>query len=154
MVKFSEILNELIDDKGLSLRKLARESGVTSSQLSKYLKGLMPTIEIAVRLANYFEVTLDFLFGVESENFFVEPIELDLDNFVNKYEKLLAEAKTSHYKIAKKTTLSESSLRRWRKGHVPSMDAFVIIADALSTSIDFLVGKVSDKISKCKFATI
>jgi len=143
VMKFAEVLLELIEERGLSLRKLEHECGVTSSQLSKYLKGFMPSVFVAVRLANYFGVTLDFLFGLEDENRWSGELVLDVDGFVSRYEGMLDKFNMSHYKIAKKTSLSESSLRRWRKGHVPSTEALVIIAETLSISIDYLVCKES-----------
>ena len=139
---FAEILRDLIEEKGVSLRGLEAESGVTSSQYSKYLKGLMPSVQVAIKIANFFEVSLDYLFGVEDRNYFGGEIILDAENFVSKYEEILRRARVSHYKLAKRTTMSESSLRRWRKGHLPSMDALVIIAENLSVSIDYLITKV------------
>ncbi len=64
MEKFVDILNDLIIDKGLSLRKLAEESHISANQYSKYLKGTIPTIPVAIRLADYFNHSVDFLFGL------------------------------------------------------------------------------------------
>ena len=142
MDKFSEILKDLIEDKGLSLRKIAEASGVSANQYSKYLKGAIPTIPVAVRLSNYFEHSIDFLFGlIEDDKNFKFNNAYDLTDFVSKYENLLETNKTTHWKFAKKYGLSESALRHWRYGDIPKLDSLIIIALNLSTSIDYLIGR-------------
>ena len=142
MERFSEILSDLIIDKGLSLRKLAEDSGVSATQYSKYLKGAIPTIPVAIRLSNYFEHSIDFLFGlVEDEKNFKLNNTYNLSNFVSKYENLLKMNKTTHWKFSKKYGLSESALRHWKYGDVPKLDSLIIIALNLSTSIDYLIGR-------------
>ena len=54
LYKFADVLKDLIEDKGLSLRKLATESGVSAVQYGKYLKGVYPKIFVAERIARYF----------------------------------------------------------------------------------------------------
>lgn len=55
MEKFIDILNDLIIERGLSLRKLSDESGVSATQYCKYLKGVRPTLDVAIRISNYFK---------------------------------------------------------------------------------------------------
>ena len=64
MENFSEILSDLISTKELSLRGLAKESGVSAVQYSRYLKGQLPKVPTAVKIADYFDVSLDYLFGI------------------------------------------------------------------------------------------
>lgn len=142
MEKFSDILNDLITDKNMSLRKLAEDSGISANQYSKYLKGAIPTIPVAVRIANYFHHSIDFLFGLIDEKEDYHPqFEYDLSKFVNKYISLLEYNKTTHWKFAKKHGLSESSLRHWKYGDIPKIESLIIIAVNLSTSIEYLIGR-------------
>ena len=141
MEKFSEILNDLIIDKGLSLRKLAEDSGISANQYSKYLKGSIPTIPVAIRIANYFKHSIDFLFGLVDEVQYIPQFDYDLSKFVHRYEQILKTNKTTHWKFAKKYGLSESSLRHWRYGDVPKIESLIIIALNLSTSIEYLIGR-------------
>ena len=141
MEKFSEILNDLIVDKGLSLRKLSEDSGISANQYSKYLKGSIPTIPVAVRLSNYFKHSIDFLFGLNDEDEYVPKFEYDLSKFVDRYEAILKMNQTTHWKFARKYGLSESSLRHWKSGYVPKIENLIIIALNLSTSIEYLIGR-------------
>ncbi|MFQ6749279.1 MAG: helix-turn-helix domain-containing protein, partial [Clostridia bacterium] len=49
MEKLCFVLKDLIQEKDLSLRGLAEESGVSATQYSMYLRGTFPTIDSAVR---------------------------------------------------------------------------------------------------------
>lgn len=141
MEKFNDILKDFVDEKGLSLRKLSEESGVSAMQYSRYLKGSYPTVDVAVRLAAYFDCTLDYLFGVTLENQKCNKKTYDLSIFVERYLKVLKENNLSHWKFAKLYGISESNLRHWKNGDTPKVETLEIIARELSTSIDFLVGR-------------
>lgn len=66
---FPERLSELMFYKELTATQLSEILECESSTISHYLSGLhLPTVEMAVTLADYFNVTTDFLFGLESEN--------------------------------------------------------------------------------------
>ena len=141
MEKFIDILNDLIIEKKLSLRKLATESGVSANQYSRYLKGAIPTIPVAIKIANYFNCSLDYLFGLNDEDCYIATQNYDLSKFVDKYIKLLELNKTTHWKFSKKYGLSESALRHWKYGDIPKVESLITIAINLSTSIEYLVGR-------------
>ena len=62
MSDFRERLKELIKNK--SLRQIGRESGISASSLSLYLKGdREPTMNAINQLAEYFNVSTDFILG-------------------------------------------------------------------------------------------
>ncbi len=144
MISFQETLKELIIEKGMSLRKIGKESGFTSGQLSEYLHGTYPSIERAIKLANYFNCSLDYLFGIVDERNYAsyndKPFDLVL--FIKRYEELLKINNTTHWKFTNSCELAESILRHWKKGHKPLLDSLQIIALNLNGSIDYLVGRV------------
>lgn len=144
MEKFADNLKDLIFDKGLSLRKLATVSGVTAIQYSKYLRGAFPYLEVAVRIANYFECSLDYLFGITETKDYkrYKNKNYSLENFIERYDELLKQNNISHYKFAMKNGLSESCLRHWKYGQTPKIESLIIIAENLGGSIDYLVGRI------------
>ncbi len=66
MEKFSERLKELRQEKGLSIHELAKEVKISSSSLCRWencqadIKGSQLVI-----IAKYFDVTIDYLMGLE-----------------------------------------------------------------------------------------
>lgn len=64
MVPFGERLKFLRTDKELSQQKLANELSVNQRTVSNWEKGIRrPDFEILVSIADFFDVTTDFLLG-------------------------------------------------------------------------------------------
>jgi len=64
---FSECLLNLRKGKGISQNLLANEIGVSLHQISKMETGQRgPSIEVACALADYFDVSIDYLVGRSS----------------------------------------------------------------------------------------
>ena len=57
-----ERVAELCKEKGISQRKLQEEMGMSTGALSKW-KTSMPNADLLQRVANYFNVTVDYLTG-------------------------------------------------------------------------------------------
>ena len=142
LYKFADVLKDLIEDKGLSLRKLATESGVSAVQYGKYLKGVYPKIFVAERIARYFNVSFDYLFGITENNTPRDYKDVDMSVFLDRYEEVRNKANITHWKLSQTTELSESALRHWEYGDIPTLESLIIIATNLSTSIDYLVGRI------------
>ena len=140
MFSFSEILKDLILENGKSLRNIGLESGIPHSQLSRYIRNTIPKVEVSIKLAKYFNCTLDYLFGLTDERKRFEN-KYDFSKFISRYQKLLEENNTTHWKFSHQVNISESSIRQWKKGQIPKMETIIIIAENLSTSIDYLLGK-------------
>lgn len=65
---FHERLNQLIENRGLSINDLAAELKMTGAALSRY-KNLerLPTVPYLAKIAEYFNVTMDWLMGMDDE---------------------------------------------------------------------------------------
>ncbi len=145
MESFSEILSDLISAKELSLRALAKASGVSAVQYSKYLRGTYPQLATAVKIADYFSVSLDYLFGITdimSKRKRFKPLDMSL--FLKRYDEALKRSNLTHWKLCQKNGLGESAIRHWRAGDTPSIESLLIISNTLSVSIDYLVGRSNE----------
>ena len=65
MEKFSERLKELRQERGLSIQGLAKEVQISSSALCRW-ENCQADIR-GSQLAKYFDVTIDYLMGLENE---------------------------------------------------------------------------------------
>lgn len=64
--KFGENLKKLRVSHGLTQKELGDKVGLSKAVVSKYENGLgYPTFEGLIRLASYFNVTTDYLLGVD-----------------------------------------------------------------------------------------
>ena len=67
MEKFVERLKELRFERGLSKEQVSKDTGLSRSAISLWEAGKrVPNAEAVVVLAKYFEVTTDFLLGVDN----------------------------------------------------------------------------------------
>jgi len=65
-MKFHEMLNELREEKFLTKTALGKEIGTSRQQISLFESGqVMPTSETLLAIADYFEVSTDYLLGRE-----------------------------------------------------------------------------------------
>ena len=145
MEVFCEILKDMIDEKEISLRKLSIESGVSATQYSKYLKGAYPTISVAVKIANYFNCSLSYLFGLIDNDDVKFTSSYDISKFLQRYENILKENNITHWKFCRENGFSESSIRHWKYGQVPKVETLILISQYFGVSIDYLVGRSENK---------
>lgn len=141
-MKFQKIFKELLDDKGMSARKLGQVIGIDNASIYTYLQGALPNLENAVKLANYFDCTLNYLFGLDiypDEFLFTSTFNSNV--FYERYEALLKEKSLSQYQLWKETGLSPSCRSFWRQGKIPKMETLIKVAKFLNVSIDYLVGR-------------
>lgn len=68
-MRFNEILKELITERGLTQKQLARELHIPVSTLGGYVQGTSePDFEMLKAIAGYFSVSTDYLLGMTSPN--------------------------------------------------------------------------------------
>lgn len=66
--KLSQRLASLIKENNLSKRALARELNVSAMSISDWTNGkVQPTAENIYLVANYFEVSSDYLLGIDDK---------------------------------------------------------------------------------------
>ena len=59
-----DVLKKLIEQKGISQSEFAEAIGVQDAAVSKWLSGIqIPKVELYDAICEYFDVTLDQLFG-------------------------------------------------------------------------------------------
>ncbi len=64
MEKFPERLRRLRERRGMNRRALSECCGISKNMVSRYERGeRVPDIETATRIAEFFEVSLDYLCG-------------------------------------------------------------------------------------------
>jgi transcriptional regulator with XRE-family HTH domain len=65
MIPIGEILHKLRSEKGLSLRRMGKEVGISFNTLNAYERNAIhPTLESCYKLSRYFDVPMEyFIFG-------------------------------------------------------------------------------------------
>jgi transcriptional regulator with XRE-family HTH domain len=58
---FKQVLTSLIEERGITLSKLAKDTGIAKSSLHGFVNGAEPSLSKLKTLAEYFNVSMDFL---------------------------------------------------------------------------------------------
>jgi len=138
---FAERLSELIFDAGTNATNLSIELGFANATVNHYVTGrYLPTVESAVKLADYFHCTTDYLLGIDNENYARD--FKPCPPFGKRLTELCEHFHVSCYKLQQATGISESVMRYWVRGKTtPSIENVVKIARAFKCSVDFVLGR-------------
>jgi len=94
-IRIGENIQKLRQAKGLSLRKLSSEIGISHNNLASYERdAIVPSLENAVKISQYFNVPLEYLFMGDKANFIYHDLELvdlfgEVDRMESKYRRLV-----------------------------------------------------------------
>lgn len=141
MDKFSERFNELLGDTEITA--LMVYMGFTKPTIiyewKNGKKGL--SLNTAVKLADYFHCSLDYLFGRTDADIPVN-ITKDYPPFDEQFRKVLTEQNISQYRLLKDNVISRGNINDWfHKKSIPNMKSIIKIANYLDVSMDYLVGR-------------
>jgi transcriptional regulator with XRE-family HTH domain len=94
-IRIGENIQKLRKAKGLSLRKMSAEVDISHNNLASYERdAIVPSLENAVKISQYFNVPLEYLFMGEKAEFKYHDLELadlfgDVDQMEAKYRRMV-----------------------------------------------------------------
>ena len=92
MSKFSERFRALKDESELTLKELSAILDISIPNLSDYMKGREPSYDILINIANYFNVTTDWLIGNDTKQSTSEKelisLRIENKNLLNKINEM------------------------------------------------------------------
>lgn len=144
-MNFSQRFTDLLEEEMTTAKQLGVKLGIDHTSIYLYLQGSIPNVKNAVKLANYYNCTLNYLFGLDyypNEYTFFKTYNSTL--FFERYTGLLKLRKVSHYKICKDCGIGNSSFIRWKDGREPKLETLIKISDYLKCNIDYLIGRSND----------
>lgn len=138
---FSERLSELMFEAGENGRTLPGKIGCGENTVYRYLQGShIPTVEMVIALADFFNCSADFLLGLEDESF-SHSFE-KAPPFKERFAELLKQCDITQYRLEKLTGISHSAMVYWKNGtKQPTIDSIIRIAKTLDKSVDFVLGR-------------
>ena len=141
-IKLSERLTELMEIRGLTNAELASEINVSSVSISRWKKGTSYILfSNCLKLANYFNCSLDFLVG-RSETL-IDFTPKSCPPFYSHFRALIKKLGISRNKINRETSIKSSHFVDWKNGSDPNVFSLIELADYLDITIDCLVGRDS-----------
>lgn len=141
LTKFSESLAELMQEKNLSVKDLAKATGIKGANIYYYLRAeRLPSVESVIALADYFKCSTDFLLGLTDEN--TGETFKSCPPFSDRLDFLIKYFKVSAYKIYTHTNVSKARFFDWKRGkYMPSLDNIIKLSEFFDCSVDFILGR-------------
>lgn len=137
MPDFKSLLGEVLSEQNKTFADLERANVICERSFYQY-KDYTPYLPKIIEIANYLEISLDYLTGRTSENCF-KPYKLPQVNFYNRLTGILNSYNISQSKFARDVKISRPNFSHWKNGKLPKLNTIVAIATYLNCSIDDLL---------------
>lgn len=124
--------------------RLAEKMGISYSVYSRILQyGILPKPDVLVRIADFFDVSADYLIGrTDDERFAASGGNA---TFAERLELIRAAKGVTYYRIAERTGINRNYFTEWKSGRVkPSLPYLVAVANYFGASLDYLLGRTDD----------
>lgn len=122
-----ERVKELSDKQGKSLQRVSEDLGFSSNYFYR-MKKQQPTAEKLKLIADYFNVSVDYLLGRKA-------------TFASRLQEIRESLKLSHQEFAHELGVSYETLISWETGgSVPIIDELDMLAETLGVTTDYLLG--------------
>lgn len=137
---FSERLKELMAERELRSETLSKEAHIAGSSIRSWLRGSsVPTFESAVKLADYFGCSLDYLAGMSERFEAVTP--RPLPPFYPRLRRIMKEQGVTRFAVTEKTRISDAFFTNWSRGQQPLLTTLCTLVSFLGVTLDYLVGR-------------
>ncbi|MBQ8614944.1 MAG: helix-turn-helix transcriptional regulator [Clostridia bacterium] len=135
-------LQEFIDEKECSKEELSNALELSSaSVVSSWTTGRkIPRFNNAIKIADYFCCSLDYLFGFTDNN---DKTKFNKSkNFAVQLKKILKDKKITQAKLVEETNFSKGNISSWLYSKSqPDMPTVIRLAKYLNVSLDYLAGR-------------
>lgn len=130
-----------MDIYGLTVKDLEDKTKIHHTSLYAYLEGdFIPSLNSAVKIADLFGCSFDFLFGFSES--FINRKYVCSGNINERLKIMIDKRGLSRYKVAQLTRVSQNQVCNWYHGKtVPKLASLVILAEVLECSLDYLAGR-------------
>ena len=145
-IKFQNRFIELVAESEIKKKtEIAQNIGIVYSIFCKiYNYGILPTVPILIRIADYFNISVEYLLGNADNDYFCES-EFP-KTFSERIEELrIKEGIPTTCKLAEKIHFHRNCIAKWKiNEYIPAISDIENIADYFNVSIDYLLGRTDD----------
>lgn len=135
--RLKELMNERNDMKS---ERLAKEANISGSSIRSFLRGQsVPNFQTAIKLADFFRCSLDYLVGFVEE--YQEVVPRPLPPFYAHLREIMKNAGVTRLEITQKTAIKDAFFTNWSHGELPLLITLCTLANYLEVSLDYLVGR-------------
>ena len=123
MVNYGEALKFQREQQGISQSQLAREIGTSHQNVNRWEKGVvLPSIEFCIKLADYYEISLDELVGREFIGQSARPTSFNAVKAEPPKPRMIPVAARSKGNKVRNLELSEDEIRKIQASRIKKAD--------------------------------
>ena len=139
--EFSDSLKELMLEKNLTAFSLSKATKISNATICRWVnKKQSITLSKALKLADYFECSLEFLFNRTETR--LGYIPLQTPHFYNRLKTVMKLENITDYKITlKDKVFSRGQYDQWKNGSDPRIETLIKLAKYFNCTLDYLVGR-------------
>ncbi len=138
-MNFIQNVKEIAEEQGKSIQDMIAKQIVPANTFYQY-KQRDPSLKTLINIANYLEVSIDYLLEFSMQNNYV-PYCYDTNLFYYNVLNFLKLKGVSGRQFCKDLNYSKDNLNRWKNGTAPTLRRIIEIADYFDCSIDDLLVK-------------
>ena len=146
MINFYELILDVLDEKGKSIKDLEREQILGKNTIYLF-SSASPSLSSLIKIANYLEVSIDYIIYQKDINNF-QPYEVSQAGFFEKLEQIRLDAGISQSKLCADLNISRTNFSRWKHGTTPSIYKLIELAEYLNCDIDDLLVHTGENFSE------
>ncbi len=145
IIGFRNSLNEILILRDMDSVKFGKEMGIDPSLVRRWRnKGIDVRLKTLIRLADYFECSIEYLCGKSQNNKkFISVGEYP--NFGERLLEVMKRANIKPYQIFANTKVIPSKYYYWLSGGEPSLTSLNQLAEFFNVTLDYLVGRQKEK---------
>lgn len=134
-----EMFKDALEERNLTIKSL-ENNGILRKGTFYNFSTYCPSLTNAIKIANFLEMSLDYILGRTDINSFRKYKE-NQSNFYKLYKNTLKLYHISNYKLTKAINIAENNIIKWKNGATPKFSTIIMIAEYLNCSIDDLLEK-------------
>lgn len=137
MTNFGELLSEMLNEKDKSFKNL-EDAGIIKKRTHYQYKTFMPFLPTILSIANFLEVSLDYMVGRTTKNNF-KKYNVNEPLFYEHLIRILKKLSITQKKFTEDLSIGRSNLFYWKNGSLPKLPLLIEIANYLGCDIDELL---------------
>ncbi len=143
--KFQERIKDFVGECEVKKSDLPTLIGVDYRSLSNALNyGIVPIPRILIRIADYFDTSIEYLLGRSDIEYFVKSQQGS--NFRTRFGMLCGEKGVTYCRVSHDLHFDNSNITRWlKRDYLPSLEFLDLICDYFAVSIDYLLGRTDER---------
>lgn len=137
MINFIDAVKLILEEKGLTTEFLFENNVISKNTFYKY-KQHNPSLQTIIKIANFLEVSIEYLFSLSDENNFIKYSE-NQSQFYNTLISLIKSKNLSCREFCKQMNYSIANISRYKNGVEPNLNTLLEISNYFNCSITDLL---------------